>query len=81
MDAAFFTQKIQQLSNDKLRQLLTFRTKANAEIMELAEKEAIRRGIDPEAIRTEESRDQGELSNVKKDDDSFWKNILIALLS
>ncbi len=81
MDAAFFTQKIQQLSNDKLRQLLTFRTKANAEIMELAEKEAIRRGIDPEAICTEESRDQGELSNVKKDDDSFWKNILIALLS
>ncbi len=81
MDAAFFAQKIQQLSNDKLKQLLTFRTKANPEIMELAEKEAIRRGIDPESIPTEESRDQGELRNVKKDDDSFWKNILIALLS
>ena len=52
MDKELLDQKIKQLSDDKLKELLQLRTKGNHEIIELAEKEAIKRGISIEEIET-----------------------------
>lgn len=67
MNKEFYTQKIKQLTDDRLKELLQLRTKENKEIMELAEKEALERGIDPEAITRELGG--GKIKSKKKEEE------------
>lgn len=66
MDHEFFVQKIKQLTDEKLKELIQLKTKGNREIIELAEKEAALRGID---LATIEPRVVEEREKIKTKDD------------
>jgi len=76
MDKNFFIQKIEQLTDDKLKELLQFRTKANAEIMSLAEHEAIKRGIDPSTIPKTTNRARPSQAKSNSEEEISWLRIL-----
>jgi hypothetical protein len=80
MDKEFYDRKIRQLTDDKLKELLQLRNKENWEIMELAEKEAIERGIDLETIEAKVKQDGGE-NKIKKEVGISWPSVLADILS
>lgn len=74
MNNEFYFRKIQQLTDDKLKELLQLRTKDNTEIINLAEAEALKRGID---ITTIESRPKNQTRTKSKKDEEFsWTEFL-----
>jgi len=74
MDREFYFRKIQQLTDDRLKELLQLRTKDNVEIIRLAEAEALKRGID---ITTIEPRPKNQTNTKSKKDKEFsWANFL-----
>jgi hypothetical protein len=75
MDKEFYIGKIQQLTDDKLKELLQLRTKENLQIISLAEIEATRRGIDLKTIQTEPLKSQTGRKS-KKDKEFNWTNFL-----
>jgi hypothetical protein len=81
MDKKLFIQKIEQLSNDKLKELLQLRNKANSEILILAETEAKKRGIDPDAIEASETTSKPLKTKPEKEEDVNWLGVLASLLS
>lgn len=67
MDREFYLRKIQQLTDDKLKELLKLRTKDNFEIISLAEAEALKRGIDINTIDlTTESKNTAKSKEEKE---------------
>ncbi len=81
MDIEFYIRKIEQLSDDKLRELLQLRTKENADIMDIAEREAIKRGIDLQSIPGDKNRDQKPGTKEKNNKGVSWTNVLADILS
>ena len=81
MDKEFYARKIKQLTDDKLKELLQLRNKQNLEIMELAEIEAIERGIDLETIAAKRNQDQGDRTKSKEEDGISWPSVLADILS
>lgn len=80
IDTEFYIRKIQQLSDDKLKELLQLRTKENADIMDLAETEAIKRGIDVKGIPADmKAQTLGTKEN--QDEGVSWTNVLADILS
>jgi uncharacterized protein YajQ (UPF0234 family) len=77
MKKELYTQKIEQLTDDKLKQLLSLRTAENSEIIDIASKEAIKRGIDPETI---EAKSKSPQTNSKKEKKNIWTYILLGIL-
>jgi hypothetical protein len=78
-DTEFYIRKIQQLSDDKLKELLQLRTKENADIMDIADREAIKRGIDPHIISANNT--EKEKKETKKDEGVSWTSVLADILS
>lgn len=81
MDKEFYIRKIRQLSNEKLKELFQYRTKENQEIMALAEKEAVDRGIDPESLNTAPNNARRKTEKTKNEKGITWKDILGDILS
>ena len=81
IDTEFYIRKIQQLSDDKLKELLALRTKENVDIMDIAGREAIKRGIDPHSISADNAGQQKTGTKEKKDDGVNWTGVLADILS
>jgi hypothetical protein len=78
MDKGYFEREIKQLTDDKLKELLQLRNKENLEIMKLAEKEAIDRGV---ALETIEAKiKQSERTKSKNIEGRIWPSILADVL-
>jgi hypothetical protein len=75
MDKEFYVRKIRQLTDDKLKELLELRTKDNLEIINLAEQEALKRGIDITPIESRPNRQNNTKS--KKDKEFSWAKFLL----
>jgi hypothetical protein len=78
-DKEFYTRKIKQLTDDKLKELLQLRSKENLHIIELAENEAIKRGIDLGAIEPKPMR--GKETKTKNEKGINWPGVLADILS
>jgi succinate dehydrogenase flavin-adding protein (antitoxin of CptAB toxin-antitoxin module) len=78
MDKGYFEREIKQLPDDKLKELLQLRNKENLEIMKLAEKEAIERGVDLETIEVKIK--QSERTKSKNSGGRIWPSILADVL-
>ena len=72
MDKELFIRKIKQLTDEKLKELIQLKTKGNRDIIELAEKEAIARGIDLETIEPRVVEGGGEKTKTKDDKGINW---------
>jgi hypothetical protein len=81
IDTEFYIQKIQQLSDDKLKELLQLRTKENADIMNIAESEAIKRGIDVQSIPADKAGHQKLETKEKNEKGVSWTTVLADILS
>jgi hypothetical protein len=81
IDTEFYIRKIQQLSDEKLKELLALRTKENRDIMDIADREAIKRGIDPHSISAENAGQRNIGTKQKKDDGVNWAGVLADILS
>lgn len=77
MGEKFFIQKIEQLPDDKLKELLRLRNDKNSELLVHAEHEAIRRGIDPATIEVDKNKFASINGKPKDDQDSDWILILL----
>lgn len=80
-DTEFYIRRIELLSDDKLKELLQLNTKENAAIMQVAEQEATKRGIDPNSIRVDKAIHQKRETKAKKDGGVSWANILADIFS
>ena len=78
MDKEYFKRRLNQLTDDKLKELLQLRNKENLEIMKLAEKEAIERGVDVAAIEVDISK--SERTKSKNSEGVIWRSILADIL-
>jgi hypothetical protein len=78
MDNEYFEQRINQLTDDKLKELLQLRNRENLEIMKLAEKEAIERGVDLTTV--EINIKQSERTKSKNSEGVIWRSILADIL-
>lgn len=78
MDRKFLAEKIRQLSDDKLKELLQLRSKGNHLIIALAEREAHERGISIDEIEPRIKHDNGE--KTKPDEGINWMLVLAELL-
>lgn len=81
MDSEFFTQKIKQLTNEKLKELIRLKTKENREIVELAEKEAIERGIDLATIDPRIKEISHKKKMPKSSEGLYWMSVLAQFLN
>ena len=80
MDKEFYIRKIQQLTKDKLIELIQLRTKDNMEVISLAEIEATKRGIDLKTI--EPKTNKPETNTKSKADKEFsWSDFLANIIS
>lgn len=70
MDKEFYFRRIQQLTDDKLRELLQLRKKNNTQIISMAETEALKRGIDIATIESQPKSQTDTKSN--KDKEFSW---------
>ncbi|MGC3946484.1 MAG: hypothetical protein QM762_18500 [Chryseolinea sp.] len=70
MNSEYFRDKIEKLSDDKLK-ALQLRNRENSEIIAMAQREAERRGIDPEAIEVKENNPSVK-KDTKKDESKYW---------
>ena len=75
MDFELFAEKIKQLNDDKLKELLQLKNKQNASIVQLAEKEALRWNIDISAIERKAKRETGDKT---KEDEGVNRMSLLA---
>lgn len=78
MDKGYFEREIKQLTDNKLKELLQLRNKENLEIIKLAEKEAIERGVDLETIRV--NIKQTERTTSENGEGRIWPSILADVL-
>jgi hypothetical protein len=81
MEKQFYILKIQQLGDDNLKELLKLRTKENLEIIALAEKEAIKRGIDLQTIKGERNKINTSSTKPNKTEGINWTEILGEIFS
>lgn len=81
MDKNFYIRKIRELPDEKLIELLQHRTRENHEIMVLAEKEAIDRGMDLQSLDTPRNNATRKTSKQEKETGITWKDILGDFLS
>lgn len=81
MDKNFYIQKIERLSDDKLKELLQLRNDGNLEIITLAENEAVKRGIDPRTVDVAERKSKSLEARSKKDEGVNWMSFLADFLS
>ena len=72
MDKDLFAGKIKQLTDEKLKELIQLKTKGNRNIIELAEKEAVDRGIDLESIEPRNAENRGDEIKTKEDKGINW---------
>jgi hypothetical protein len=79
LDKEFYAQKIKQLTDDRLKELLQLRNKEILDIIGLAEKEAIERGIDLRTIEPKTNEEQG--TKTKKEEGISWPSVLADILS
>ncbi|HEX8037760.1 MAG TPA: hypothetical protein VF490_01355 [Chryseosolibacter sp.] len=79
MDKEFFEQKVRQLGDDKLQELLKLRYDTNREVIDLAITEANRRGLDlPEISVPDKKEEVLEQENRKKLEKWNWGAFLLA---
>ena len=81
MDKQFYRQKIRQLSDDRLRELLQLKNNENSEIMIVAENEALKRGIDLATIKIETKVKKEGQKKPKKEKGVNWTGVLADILS
>ncbi len=81
VDTEFYIRRIEELSDDRLKELLQLNTEENAAIMQVAEREATKRGIDPNSIRVEKAVHQKLVTKEKKDEGVNWASILADIFS
>lgn len=72
MDYEFYSRKIKQLTDERLKELIQLKTKENQEIIVLAEKEAIDRGIDLETIAARIPDNKQKKDKTKQDEQVDW---------
>lgn len=72
MDKELYARKIKQLTDEKLKELVQLKTKGNHSIIELAEKEAVDRGIDLATIDVRIKETGQEKNRTKEDKGINW---------
>lgn len=72
MDYEFYSRKIKQLTDERLKELIQLKTKWNQEIVALAEKEAVDRGIDLETIAARIPDNKQKKDKTKQDEQVDW---------
>lgn len=81
MDNEFYTRKIKQLTDERLKELIQLKTKENQEIVALAENEAIDRGIDLETIAARIPENNPSKHKTKQDQQVNWMGVIADFLS
>ncbi|MFN8334469.1 MAG: hypothetical protein U0U09_05025 [Cyclobacteriaceae bacterium] len=81
MDNEFYTRKIKQLTDERLKELIQLKTMENQEIVALAEKEAIDRGIDLETIAARIHENNPSKHKTKQDEQVNWMGVIADFLS
>ena len=80
IDKELFAQKIEQLPDERLKELIQLKTKSNEEIIALAEHEALRRGIDIDSIDIGKSEKGREQNKTKKKEGINWTWVIADFL-
>lgn len=81
MDYEFYSRKIKQLTDERLKELIQLKTKENQEIVALAEKEAIDRGIDLETIDARIPDNKQKKDKTKQDEQVDWMGCIADFLN
>ena len=69
MHKELFVQKIKQLTDERLKELILLKTKGNKDIIQLAETEAVERGIDLKSIEPRIVEDEQMKNKTKENKD------------
>jgi hypothetical protein len=79
IDKNLYRRKINELTDDKLKELLRLKNKENLDIMELAKEEAISRNLDLSVIEKKAAPKSGAMT--KKEQGINWAGVLADILS